>query len=145
MAYEVVDSYRTVETFGGLDSRDVQRVLIRALPSGVTFYVQFTANAQTFDDPERLGRATAAIADPYVGYVNEAMTTPGVTGIYSYDDFNASNAVETRWVVTVASSDGNLTTTVDLPFIDIRPERFPPIVAKTQAGLDAIAASGRPE
>src|SRR4051794_21254032 len=105
MAYEVVDSYRTVETFGGLDSRDVQRVLIRALPSGVTFYVQFTANAETFNSPERLGRATAALADPYVEYVNAAMETPGVTGIYSYDDFNDSNNLETLWVVTIASSD----------------------------------------
>ena len=36
MAYQVVDSFRTVETFGGLDSRDVQRVIVRALPSGFT-------------------------------------------------------------------------------------------------------------
>jgi hypothetical protein len=143
MAYEVFDSYRTVETFGGLDSRDVQRSGIRALPSGVSFYVQISPNAATFADEDRLARATAAVAEPYVEYVNAAMMLPGVTGIYSYDDFNASNAVETRWVVTIASSDGDLTTTRDIPFTAIRPENFPAIVQQTQASLNALQASGQ--
>jgi hypothetical protein len=142
MAYDVFDSYRTVETFGGLDSQDVQRVGIRAQPSGVSFYVQFAPNAATFDDPERLGRATAAIAAPYVEYVNAAMLTPGVTGIYSYDDFNASNSVETRWVVTITSTDGQINTTRDIPFTAIRPEFFPAIFSTTTASLDALQRSG---
>jgi hypothetical protein len=142
MPYEVVDSFRTVETFGGLDSRDVQRVIVRAIPSGVAFGVQFTANEATFNDPAALGRATAAIAGPYVEYVNTALATPGVTGIYSYDDFNASNTVESRWVVTITSTDGTLSTQRDLAFIDIRPERFPQIVTATQASLDQLQASG---
>jgi hypothetical protein len=143
MAYDVFDSYRTVETFGGLDSQDVQRSGIRALPSGVSFYVQFAPKASSFADPELLARETAAIAAPYVEYVNAAMLTPGVTGIYSYDDFNASNSVETRWVVTITSTDGALNTTRDIPFTAIRPENFPAIVAQTTASLDALQTSGQ--
>jgi hypothetical protein len=143
MPYDVLDSYRTVETFGGLDSQDVQRVIVRAVPSGVSFGVQFTANEATFNDPAALGRATAAIAGPYVEYVNTAMSTPGVAGVYSYDDFSASNTIETRWVVTITSTDGTLSTQRDIPFIDIRPERFPPIVSQTVASLDSLQTSGQ--
>jgi len=143
MAYQVVDSFRTVETFGGLDSRDVQRVIVRALPSGVSFGVQFTANEATFNDPDRLARATAAIAEPYVEYIDAAMLTPGVTGLYSYEDFNASNTVENRWVVTITSTDGEVSTQRDIPFTAIRPENFPAIVEQTQASLDALRASGQ--
>lgn len=142
-AYVVVDSYRTVQTFGGLDSQDVQRVIVQAQPSGVAFGVQFTANEQTFDDPERLAAATRAIAGPYAGYVDDALSDPHVQGIYSYDDFNASNQQESRWVVTIASTSGNTTTQADIQFIDIRPERFPAIVDKYVAGLDAIEQSGQ--
>jgi len=142
MAYQVVDSFRTVETFGGLDSRDVQRVIVRALPSGVAFGVQFTANEKTFKDPEKLGRATAAIAEPYVEYIDAALLKPTVKGLYSYEDFNASNTVENRWVVTITSTDGELSTQRDIAFIDIRPERFPEIVDETTASLDALQVSG---
>jgi hypothetical protein len=145
MAYQVVDSFRTVETFGGLDSRDVQRVIVRALPSGVSFGVQFTANEQTFNDPEMLGRATAAIANPYVGYIDEALAMPTVSGIYSYEDFNASNTVENRWVVTITSNDGTLSTQRDIAFTDIIPERLEPIVRATTATLEALQGSGRPD
>src|SRR6476469_7308341 len=99
MAYQIVDSFRTVETFGGLDSRDVQRVIIRAIPSGVSFGIQFTANDSTFNEPDKLARATAAIAEPYVEYIDAALAKPGVAGLYSYEDFDASNTVENRWVV----------------------------------------------
>lgn len=143
MAFAVVDSYRTVETFGGLDSQDVQRVIVRAIPSNVAFGVQFTANEATFNDPSLLARATAAIAGPYADYVNAALETPGVAGIYSYDDFNASNTVESRWVVTITDDTGNLSTQRDIAFIEIRPERFPAIVQQTQASLNALAAAGQ--
>ena len=142
MAYQVVDSFRTVETFGGLDSRDVQRVIVRALPSGVAFGVQFTANEQTFNDPEKLGRATAAIAEPYVEYIDAALAKPGVAGLYSYEDFSASNTVENRWVVTITSTDGELSTQRDIAFTAIRPENFSAIVDETTASLDALQTSG---
>lgn len=143
MPYEVFDSYRTVETFGGLDSQDVQRVGVRAVPSGVAFYVQFTANEKTFNDPEMLGRATAAVAGPYVEYANEAVALDEVAGLYSYDDFNASNTIETRWVVTITSSDGTLSTQRDIAFTDLIPDRLEPIVRATSASLNALKASGR--
>ena len=142
MAYRVVDSYRTVETYGGLDSVDVQRVVVASLPSNVAFAVQFTANEQTFNDPHLLAAATADIAEPYSEYAETALATPGVAGLYSYDDFNASNSIESRWVVTITSTDGALSTTRDIPFVGIRPENFPALVEQTQASLDALAASG---
>jgi len=141
--YRVVDSFRTVETFGGLDSRDVQRVIVQAVDSGVAFGVQFTANEETFNDPERLGRATEAIARPYAGYVNDAMATRGVAGIYAYENFTPSQTIEDRWVVTILSTSGDTSTAIDIARIDIRPERFPAILAQTQAGLDAIETSGQ--
>ena len=141
MPYNVVDSYRTVETFGGLDSQDVQRVIVTSVPSNVAFAVQFTANEATFNDPNALARATAAIAEPYSEYVEAAMQTAGVAGIYAYDDTNPSNTIESRWVVTITSTDGTLSTQRDIQFIDIRPERFPAIVQQTQASLDTLQAS----
>ena len=141
--YAVVDSFRAVETFGGLDSRDVQRVVVQAQPSGIAFAVQFTANQDTFDNPDKLAAATAAIAKPYASYVDAAMATPGVLGIYAYSTFTPSQTQEDRWVVTIASTSGETRTEVDIARIDIRPERFPAILAKTQAGLDAIEASGQ--
>ncbi len=141
-AYQVVDSYRTVATFGGLSSQDVQRVIVQAIPSGVSFGVQFTANAQTFNDPQLLALATEGIARPYAGYVDDAINDPNVAGIYGYEDFTPSNEQENRWVVTITSTSGNLSTQRDIPFIDIRPERFPAIRDQTVASLDALEASG---
>ena len=142
MPYQVVDSYRTVETFGGLDSQDVQRVIVTSVPSNVAFAVQFTANEQTFNDPSALARATATLAEPYSEYVEAALQTAGVVGIYAYDDTNPSNTIESRWVVTITSTDGTLSTQRDIQFIDIRPERFPAIVQQTTAALDQLQASG---
>ena len=141
-AYKVVDAFRTVETFGGLDSVDVQRVIVQAVPSGVAFGVQFTANERTFNDPNLLAIAVGDIASPYAGYVDDALNTPGVIGLYGYSDFTPSNTQEDRWVVTITSTSGNLSTTRDIAFIDIRPERFPAILEQTQASLDALEASG---
>ena len=142
-AYRVVDSFRTVETFGGLDSKDVQRVIVQAEPSLVSFGVQFTANEQTFNSPQLLADATAAIATPYAGYVDDVMNTDGVIGLYGYSDFTPSNTQEDRWVVTITSTSGNLSTTRDIAFIDVRPERFPAIFDQTRASLDALEASGQ--
>ncbi len=141
--FRVVDSFRTVETFGGIDSQDVQRVIVQTIPTGVSFGVQFTANDATFNDPDALARAAAAIAQPYAGYVDEALSTPGVAGIYSYENFSPSNTIEDRWVVTITSTSGNLSTERDIARIDIRPERFPAILAQTQASLDALEDAGR--
>jgi len=141
--YTVVDSFRTVETFGGLDSRDVQRTIVQTVPTGVAFGVQFTANEATFNDAQLLADATAAIARPYAGYVDAALSTPGVVGLYAYETFTPSQTVEDRWVVTIASTSGNTTTTRDIARIDIRPERFPAILEQTQASLDALEASGQ--
>ncbi len=141
-AYQVVDSYRTVATFGGLASQDVQRVIVQTIPTGISFGVQFTLSPTAFNDPNLVALATEGIARPYAGYVDAAISTPGVAGIYGYEDFTPSNEQENRWVVTITSSSGNLSTQRDIPFIDIRPERFPAILEQTQASLDALEASG---
>ena len=142
MAYTVIDSYRTVQTFGGLASQDVQRVTVASIPSSIAFPVQFTANEQTFDSPSLLAEATAAIAEPYSEYAEDAYARPEVTGLYAYDAPNASNTIEVRWVVTITDPGTQVSTERDIAFIDIRPERFPAVVDQTMAALTALAASG---
>lgn len=142
--FEVLDSYRTVETLGGLETVDVQRVVVRALPSGVAFGIHFTMDEAKLNDPDLLARATASLARPYALGVDTVVNMPGVAGVYSYSDFTPSQQIEDRWVVTITSTSGNLSTTRDLPFYTFRhPENFEPILAETRAALDQLEAAGR--
>lgn len=141
-AYQVVDSYRTVETYGGLDSRDVQRVIVRAIPSSVAFGFHFSALQSTFADPALLADAIDEIARPYAGYVDAVINTPGVLGLYGYEDFNASLQQENRWVVTFGHDPGGPSVQRDIAFTDVLPDRFPAIAAAALASLDAILGAG---
>lgn len=140
-AYELVDSFRTVETLGGVSSRDVQEGIFRAVPSGITFPARVPIPAGATDTALLLAKL-GAIAAARSGYIGQALLIPGVVGMYAVQQFDASNQQMDVWVVTVSSTSGLTTTTIEQPFRDFYPElqaKVPPV----RAALDQLEATGR--
>lgn len=143
--YAVDDSYRTIETLGGLGTRDVQQVIARALPSNVSFPLRVTLTPKLLADPGGVAEAVSEIASRRSGYVAYALEVPGVTGMYAVQEFTPSNQQEDHWVLTIESTSGMTQTTRSITFRQIVPSQLVPIVRKVRAALDAIEAGGGSE
>jgi hypothetical protein len=140
--YAIDDSYRTIETLGGIGTRDVQQVIARALPSNVSFPLRVTLTPALLAHPDAVVARVQEIAGRRSGYVANALEVPGVVGVYAIQEFTASNQQEDHWVLTIDSTSGATQTTRSITFRQIVPSKLNPIVAKVRASLDAIEASG---
>lgn len=140
--YAIDDSYRTIETLGGVGTRDVQQVIARALPSNVSFPLRVTLTPALLANPAGVTEQVAEIASRRSGYVAAALAVPGVIGMYAIQEFTPSNQQEDHWVLTISSTSGLTQTTRSITFRQIVPSQLVPIVDAVRASLDAIEASG---
>jgi hypothetical protein len=140
--YAVDDSYRTIETLGGVGTRDVQQVIARALPSNVSFPLRVTLTPALLANPAGVTEQVSEIASRRSGYVAFALSVPGVIGMYAIQEFTASNQQEDHWVLTISSTSGLTQTTRSITFRQIVPSKLVPIVDAVRSQLDAMEAGG---
>ena len=141
-AYAIDDSYRTIETLGGVGTRDVQQVIARALPSNVSFPLRVTLTPALLAHPADVVEKVAEIASRRSGYVAFALSVPGIIGMYAIQEFTPSNQQEDHWVLTISSTSGLTQTTRSITFTQIVPSKLIPIVEAVRSSLDAIETGG---
>lgn len=141
MPYAIDDSFRTIETLGGLDTRPVQQVIARALPSNVSFPLRVTLTPQLLSHPDQVNAKVDEIASRRSGYVAFALGVAGVIGMYAVQEFTPSNQQEDHWVLTISSTSGLTQTQRSITFTQIVPSQLEPIVAAVRGALDGMEAA----
>lgn len=129
-SYEILASESATELVGD-QLKDVLEISARSLPSGVVFKVRFPP---VINDPETIATVLSAWGDEY----NDIAAQPGVVGVRFLQDFDASDQVQDKLVVTIDSTSGAMQITrTDIPF-EWYPAKMKAAIAETRAQLDAI-------
>lgn len=129
--YEPLSSEHTVELLGSTDVQDVFQVTARAIPSGVVYHVRFPPVIQ---DPETIEVVLTEWATQY----NALRNLPGVVGVGTLQDVDASGQLNDVTQITVSSDSGKLTQTIDDPNFGAVDDRVRAEVDTAVAQLNAI-------
>lgn len=136
--YTVLSGLTTTELVGATATQDVELYTVQAIPSGVVFYVRllilpgFTEFEQSVFDS-----LAANLADLYNGIA----AIPHVIGVSMYEDITPSNQITDRLVLTISSTSGKSSITLDDPSFNLDPNYMTGVVNDVVSRLDAIEAS----
>lgn len=131
--YDVVVQYPGLDVIGGTQVQDVIFVGITTKPHGT--YLEFPIpvsvyNATQVDD----------YAIGYSGTVEFIWSLTYVVGVQWTQVVNASNQLQSSYIVTVESTSGNSTGTVTLALAQLAPSIEDPLIAAMHDHLDAVEA-----
>lgn len=129
--YEILSGEHTVELLGTTDVQDVYQVTARSIPSNVVYHVRFPP---IIDDPQSIDD----ILSEWAGWYNEAAALPGVVGVATLQDIDASGQINDLNEITVRSASGRLNQTISVPGTVIGTPELAPLVAAAVSTLNAI-------
>lgn len=136
--YTVLSGLTTTELVGTTTTQDVELYTVQAKPSGVVFYVRLLIlPAYTEFEQSLFDSLAANLADLY----NRIAAIPHVTGVSMYEDITPSNQITDRLVLTITSSSGKSSITLDDPSFNLDPGYMAGVVNDVVGRLDAIEAS----
>lgn len=123
----------TFDTGASADGQlqDLQRTTFTAEPSGVAFTVVAPVGPQMVED-------TSAQASELAAAYNTAYATPGVAGLATGQDMNASGQLSEVVYVTVATPDGRAATQITVPQSQVRSGDITQDVQDALAQLQAL-------
>lgn len=129
--YEILAGENTVELLGATDVQDVYEVTARALPSNAVFHVRFPP---VLDDPANI----ADILGVWAGWYNDAAALPGVVGVTTLQDVDASGQINDLNEITVRSASGKTHQTISVTGEDLGTPKVAAAVEQAVAQLDAL-------
>lgn len=136
--YTVLSGLTTTELVGTAQTQDVELYTVQAQPSGVVFYVRLLILPGYAEFDQVIFDSLAAnLADLY----NRIAALAHVVGVSMYEDITPSNQITDRLVLTISSTSGRSTITLDDPTFNLDPSYMQGVVNDVVARLDAIEAS----
>lgn len=136
--YNVLSGLTTTELVGATQTQDVELWTVQAQPSGVVFYVRILILPGFAEFDQQIFDSLATnIADLY----NRIAALAHVTGVSMYEEITPSNQITDRLVLTISSTSGRSTMTIDDPSFNLDPNYMQGVVDGIVARLDAIEAS----
>jgi hypothetical protein len=131
--FESLSGEHTVELLGLTDVQDVYQVTARSIPSNVVYHVRFPPVIQ---DPESISVILSEWATQY----NALASLPGVVGVGTFQDVDASGQINDVTQITVRSDDGRFTQQIEDPNFGSVDDRVRAEVAAAVAQANALAA-----
>jgi hypothetical protein len=131
--FESLSGEHTVELLGLTDVQDVYQVTARSIPSNVVYHVRFPPVIQ---DPESISVILSEWATQY----NALSALPGVVGVGTFQDVDASGQINDVTQITVRSDDGRFTQQIEDPNFGAVDDRVRAEVAAAVAQANALAA-----
>lgn len=131
--FEVLAAESTVELLGSTDVQDVYQVTARALPSGAVYHVRFPP---AINDTESIRVILGEWATQY----NALAALPGVVGVSTLQDVDASGQILDITEIVVSAPGGRITRTIEDRNFSYVSDAVKARVADTLAGLSALVS-----
>lgn len=136
--YDVLASTFVDELVAPNLTLQAQEVTARAKPSGVIFPVRVPIVDPLLFSGDALAELVREQVDSVATIVNDYAQAPGFVGMQVFQDVTVANQLQDKEVVTVSSTSGRSTTTIERNFLGQDPQEFAAMVAEARHGLDLI-------
>lgn len=128
--FTVQTQYPGLLALGGTQTQDVVFVGISTIPHGT--YLEFPLDAKIYSSKLVKSEGTG-----WATIVELVWDEPNVVGVQWAQSVNKSNQLQQELIVTVQSSSGNSAAQLTVPYSQLAPDRYKPMIEHLHAELDA--------